>query len=232
MQDLDEVKQKIRKIDPALLGEKRVQNDHLWVLIKKIIDLFYCLKNYIYKPKISELLALKEALEARCTAIKPPSPPTDRKEAKVTPSIDSLAISEEEKAQIKKLIPMVAKESISALIKQLGTLLAAKKQMNALHPLKSLEFIFKDPVLRKDMGIMSQNSQRWVGIWAIAKGFRPQTAEKLKEYHRRGSIMPYLPGFCQSIGLNQEQELKIMGLAKEEKWEDFIQTLVLVDSND
>jgi hypothetical protein len=109
--------------------------------------------------------------------------------------------------------------------------MAAKKQMNALHPLKSLEFIFNDPDLRKDMVIMSQNSQRWVGVWPIAKGFRPQTADKLKEYHQRGAIMPHLPSFCKSIGLNQEQELAIMIQAREGRWEEFIQSLVLCKLN-
>lgn len=230
MQNLHEVKAKIRKIDPALLGESRYPRENLFKVVKKIIDLFYKLKNFLYKSRIKELQSSLEALNAHRTDME-----TQQQSGQTAPvphplqpaiTIENLPISEEEKTQIGRLIPMVAEDTIRMLIGKLPTLMEAKRKMNALHPLKSLEFIFKDPKLSQNMVTMSKTASRWVGIWGIAKGFKPQTAEKLKAYHEQGKIMPYFPSFCTSIGLNEEQKQRFTLFAEGGKWEEMLQALV------
>lgn len=223
---IEGVRSKIRRIDPKFLGEARY-DAKTSVPARKAMDAFYSLKRLVLSPKIRPLCATLENQFAAVQKEISGASAENINSKSSSSSFEKLKISEHEKKQLRTFIPMVANDSIAALIGKLSTLLAAKRELHSLHPLKSLEFILNDPDLRKNIVTISKNSQRWVGVWGVAKGFKPQTAEKLKVYQEKdNSVIPCIPEFAKSLGLNKTQQVTITTLAKEGKWEEFIQSLV------
>lgn len=137
-------------------------------------------------------------------------------------------MSADEKAQVKNLIRMVANDSIPSLIGQLSQLMAAKRKLYKIHPLRSFEFMLNDPDTVKNLGILSKTPERWVGVpfFAPNKGFKPQSAEKFRTYHAQGDVLPHLPEFIKSIGLKQKQAIDVSQLAHAGKWSEMIQYLL------
>jgi len=137
-----------------------------------------------------------------------------------------LAISDDEKQEIKKLMKMVAQDTIPSLIKQLPSLMAAKEKLYKIHPLKSFELMLNDAETLENLKELSKNSQRWVGVPLIAAGFKVQSADKFKSYHSKNAVLPLLPDFIQRVGLKGEQAKAISELATQEKWPEMIQSLL------
>lgn len=112
------------------------------------------------------------------------------------------------------------------MIPKLRQIFAAKAELENLHPLKSLSEIMKDPALKRNLLTIKQDHEKWVGrnifLWGFVKGFLPNTAEKLQSYDQRSSLVPYLPGFARSIGLNAQQEQRLTALAQARQWEQFV----------
>ncbi len=206
--DLEAVKTIIRRIDPQLLGEATSS----WRVVRPVLNVFYFMKRQAFR---CSLISLGNELEKQLGPIQC-----------VATTYAELPMSNEEKGQVKKLIQMVANDSIPSLIKRLGQLLEAKRKLYGIHPLKSFEFMLNDPEVLKNLKKLSQTPERWDGVPLIAKGFKPQSAEKFRKYHAQGSVLPYLPDFIKSLGLSKSQAKTISALAQAGKWEEMIQALV------
>lgn len=226
-QSLEDVKGKIRHIDPRLLGEKRhyEENDH-WKVTKKVYDFFFFIKGLLFFGTIKRLEESKKSFETDLEVLKQKIDPIDS----TASPFSQLTISEKEKAKMREFLPIIVYEDASILIAKIDTLKEANKKLKSLHPLKSFEFILNDPTLRKCVIDLSQKPERWIGlkVWgvSVAQGFKAQRAKKLEMAHSQGTILPCLPEFAKSIGLTVEQLSRITSLAKQGKWEDFIQSLV------
>ncbi|MBS0628971.1 MAG: hypothetical protein JSS30_01960 [Verrucomicrobia bacterium] len=201
LSDLDTIKARIREIDPGLIGEESTSR------LPAFQRLYYR----------SELNALGTELEKQLAKLQA-----------ATVSYEELPFSDEDKAQVKKLIQMVANDSIPSLISKLGELMAAKKKLYGIHPLKSFEFMLNEPDVSKNLARLSKTPERWVGvpIFAPNKGFRPQSAEKFRRYDTQGLIQPYFPEFVKNLGLSSAQAKIVSTLAQEEKWDEMIAVLV------
>ncbi len=241
--DLENRTQKIRALNPAALGEDRFNRSLHWRITNLCLAIFYFFYDryyvndlcrdlqgrvdaqYALQVTLKELQLLQEFITTMPKIAKEEPAPMER--PRPTPTIDpfsKLTISEGQKRQLHYLLPLVANSNTADLVWNIKALSAARRDLEPLHPLKSLEVIVKE--LKAHLVTIKNTPDKWNGrqfpFYGSVGGFCPSTAEKLQRYHAQGSILPCLPGFAKSVGLTEAQETRLTTLAQQGQWQQFV----------
>jgi len=206
------------------INELKIDETAHWWITNKILQVFYSRRT----PELNLLNQRKIDSEARIANTQRELAPFLEYEPPEPASLfQQLQISEEEKQQLQTVVSILANNNVLQIIPKLPTLFSAKAKLAILHPLKSLEELVKNP---NNLLIIKKEPAKWIGrevrIWGFVPGFRAQTAEKLQKFDKQASLIPYLPGFAKSLGLNAQKEQEITTLAQNGQWEQFIEALL------
>lgn len=102
-------------------------------------------------------------------------------------------LSNEEKQNIRYIITTLANNSAISLMFYQTSLKQAGKDISHVHPLKMLEFIFSDPVLKRD--VKKINGLPW-------KRFVEDTAKSLQDSEERDNLkQEHIEDFCKAVAI-------------------------------
>lgn len=112
-------------------------------------------------------------------------------------SFEQLPLSEKEEENIEKILHALGTCGVPELIWKQKELKRLGKSINHVHPLRFIEYIVSQPILRSDLQETHRNFFKWR---AFLDGFR----RRMTEEFYKGNLKQYLPGFCKALEIKQE----------------------------
>lgn len=120
-----------------------------------------------------------------------------------------------EKKKIRYVIETMGYSSLFAIAKASSELESAGKEVDHVHPLRFLAFIFSDEKLKAAIHNIKDSSWTWN---KFSKGLR----EGLEEEFNQHNLLTHLDHFSTHLKINTK---KIHALAEQKKWKEFIDLL-------
>jgi len=123
-----------------------------------------------------------------------------------------LPLKEGEKKIIHKIIATMAEKNVFQLGLERKNLKIKGEQINHIHPMRFIGYIFSDHQLKSYMRQIRKNSFKWDGF---IEGF----SRRMKEEAKNSNLDLYIPGFAHSLNVSSET---IMKYISSHNWEGLV----------
>jgi hypothetical protein len=106
-----------------------------------------------------------------------------------------LRLLDKDKKRIDKLIKELADSSYWSLLRRKKEFDKLKEKIEPIHPLRFIGYIYSKDSLKKRMPRIQNESLKW-------NRFVSSFGDRMSKEASHGNLLPYLPGFCQLLGVN------------------------------
>jgi len=120
---------------------------------------------------------------------------SDQSAASSLEMFNQLRLTDTDKRNIKKIVTTMADKNVFQLLLDKKSLEQKGKQIRPVHPMRFLGYICSDGHLRKCLHTISKNHFKWS---SFVDGFK----DRMKEEARKGELLPYVPGFAQTLNMD------------------------------
>lgn len=128
----------------------------------------------------------------------------------------SLALSKEDKDNIRFIISTMSKENLVQLAFSKGTLERKGKKIEHVHPLRFIGYILSQRELKQALKQVRKSSFKWDHFIA---GF----ARRMKDENSHNNLHAYIPGFAQQVGCREELVRRYI---HHKDWEGLVKALL------
>lgn len=127
-----------------------------------------------------------------------------------------LPLADWERKIIGKIVTTMAENNVLKLALKRKTMEKKGKQINHVHPMRFIGYIFADPHLKYCMQEIKESTFKWNGF---VDGF----SKRIKEEAGRNNLEVYIPGFAQSLGVSPDQ---VRSYIRDHNWEGLLRFLI------
>lgn len=127
-----------------------------------------------------------------------------------------LPLEDWEKKIIRKIVLTMANKNVFQLLLEKKTMEKRGRDINHVHPLRFMGYVFSDPELKRGMAMIRKSHFKWHGF---IDGF----SRRIREESKKDNLLRYVPGFCQTVQMSPNQ---VIGYLEEGDWEGFVKVLI------
>ncbi len=117
---------------------------------------------------------------------------------------------------IHKIIDTMAEKNVFQLALEKSSMEKKGKKIRHVHPLRFVGYVYGDGHLKRCMHEIKKSYFKW---HSFLDGF----GEKMHEEYRANNLAQYVPGFSQSLGVNQDS---VMQYINDKDWEGLLKFLL------
>jgi hypothetical protein len=127
------------------------------------------------------------------------------------------ALTASEKKKIAHTIETLGNSSLVSIARAKSTLQKEGDEIEHVHPLKFLSYIFSEEKLKAALHNIRGRSWVWGKFF---KGLK----EGLEDEYKNNNLLPYIADFSRQIKIDPK---KILPLAEKQRWKDFVEMLLI-----
>ena len=137
-------------------------------------------------------------------------------------SYQQLTVSKDQILVISKMIQTIGDTYLVSLYFKQAELIEMGEKIENVHPLKFLETILNNPVIKKSMLDIKSSNLKWNGFLKGDKD-SPGFIDKCQQEDNLGNFAPYIKDFCRAVNVDSQN---VLSLFEAREWEKLISFLV------